>query len=208
MKTKSLLRREQYKALSQITIDGEILDVGGSKKSGYHELIKGQHTIVTGNIDESYGTDLVFDAQETWPFSNNSFDSVLMINLLEHLYVHDVALQEAYRVLKTNGRIIGAVPFLINVHGSPNDYFRYTKESLQRKLMEKGFADIQIKEQGTGAFSVVYHCLIGFVRFNWMADVLIPFFMGLDRLVLAAKPDNKMSSKQMPLGYFFQATKR
>ena len=45
--TKSFFRREEYKALAQLSIDGKILDVGGSKKSGYHELIKGNHTIIT-----------------------------------------------------------------------------------------------------------------------------------------------------------------
>ena len=85
MATRSFLRREEYKALARLSIDGRILDVGGSKKSGYHELIKGDHVITTGNINESYGTDLVFDAQQRWPVEDGSFDAVLFVNVLEHL---------------------------------------------------------------------------------------------------------------------------
>ena len=205
MRTKSLFRREEYEALSRLSIDGKILDVGGSKKSGYHELIKGKHEILTGNIDESYGTDIIFDAEKTWPFEDNSFDGVLLVNLIEHLYRHEVALAEACRVLKKGGTLAGVVPFMFNVHASPHDYFRYTKAALTNRLQEAGFTDIEVRELGTGAFSVIYHCLIGFVRFDWMATPAIAFFKALDHIVWSIKPHSKMSAEYMPLGYFFEA---
>ncbi len=207
VRTKSLLRREQYKELAKLSIDGKILDIGGSKKSGYHELIGGAHEIVTGNIDESYGTDLIFDAQERWPFEDDSFDAVLFVNLLEHLYRYDVAIAESLRVLKRGGKVVGVVPFMINVHGSPNDFFRYTKSALERELSDAGFTEIVVRAQGTGAFSVIYHCLLGFVRWYWMATPLVAFFKGLDRLVWWIKPHNRMSAEYMPLGYYFEAKK-
>ena len=207
VRTKSFLRREQYKELAKLSIDGKILDVGGSKKSGYHELIGGLHEITTGNIDESYGTDVIFDAQEPWPFDGNSFDGVLLVNILEHLYHHEKALEEAFRVLKSGGTLAGVVPFMFNVHASPHDYFRYTKAALTNRLADAGFSDIEVRELGTGAFSVIYHCLIGFARFNWMADIGIGLARFLDALVLKLKPDNKLSAKQMPLGYYFEAKK-
>ena len=203
--TKSFLRREQYKALSRLSIDGTILDIGGSKKSGYHELIKGEHTILVGNINESYGIDLVFDAQEPWPFEDKSYDAVLLVNVLEHLYSYRTALEETKRTLKDGGIVAGVVPFMINVHGSPNDHFRYTRSTLERVFEELGFKDVRVEELGTGAFSIIYHCLLGFVRWNWMADVLIPIFGGIDRLIWKLKPGNKMSAKEMPLGYYFEA---
>lgn len=205
--TKSFFRREEYKALARLTIDGNVLDVGGSKKSGYHELIKGDHTIVTGNIDESYGIDVVFDAQKEWPFLDASFDGVLFVNLLEHLYRYDVAVEEAYRVLREGGTVAGVVPFMFNVHASPNDYFRYTRSALLRIFDERGFKEVHITELGTGAFSVIYHCLLGFVRWQWLATPLIAFFGSIDKLILRLKPDNKMSAKEMPLGYYFEARK-
>lgn len=206
-RTKSFLRREEYKALARLSIDGRILDVGGSKKSGYHELIKGNHTITTGNINEAYGIDVVFDAQKPWPFPSASFDGVLLVNILEHLYQYAVAAQEAHRVLKEGGVVAGVVPFMFNVHASPNDYFRYTKSTLLKIFSERGFRDIQVTELGTGAFSVIYHALLGFVRWQWLATPLIALFGGIDKLILFLKPDNKMSAKEMPLGYYFEARK-
>ncbi|MGH7175322.1 MAG: methyltransferase domain-containing protein [Minisyncoccia bacterium] len=204
-RTKSFLRREEYKALAELSIDGSILDVGGSRKSGYHELIGGVHTITTGNIDESYGIDVVFDAEKPWPFKEASFDGVLLMNILEHLYQYEVALDETARVLKPGGIVAGVVPFVFNVHGSPNDYFRYTRATLERLFAERGFSRVEVRELGTGAFSVAYHAFIGFARFQWMADSGIGIARFLDGLVLKLKPDNKMSAKQMPLGYYFTA---
>lgn len=206
-RTKSFLRREEYVALSRLSIDGNVLDVGGSQKSGYHELIKGNHTITTGNIDASYGIDVVFDAEAPWPFPDASFDGVLFVNILEHLYRYDIAIEEACRVLKEGGIVAGVVPFMFNVHGSPNDYFRYTKSALLWVFGERGFKNMQVTELGTGAFSVMYHCLLGFMRFNWLATPLIAFFGGIDRFILLLKPNNKMSAKEMPLGYYFEAKK-
>jgi SAM-dependent methyltransferase len=205
--SKSFLRREEYKALAQLSIDGKILDVGGSKRSGYHELIKGNHTITTGNIDESYGIDVVFDAEKPWPFPEASFDGVLLVNILEHLYRYDIALDEAYRVLKVGGTVAGVVPFMLYVHGTPNDYFRFTKSTLLKEFGDRGFKNVRVMELGTGAFSVIYHALLGFVRWNWLATPLTALFGGIDRLILRLKPDNKMSAKEMPLGYYFEATK-
>lgn len=205
MKTKSLFRRAEYEALRGLSIDGKVLDVGGSKKSGYHELIGGDHEFLVGNIDEAYGIDLVFDATEPWPFEAGAFDGMLFVNLLEHLHSPDTAIREAFRTLRPGGIVAGVVPFMYNVHGSPNDFYRYTRSALERMFGAAGFSDVRARELGTGAFSVVYHCLIGFVRWDWMADLLIPVFTGMDRLVARLKPGNKMSAKEMPLGYYFEA---
>lgn len=206
--TKSFLRIEEYNALSKLLIDGKILDVGGSNMSGYHELIKGEHQIITGNIDIRYGADVEFDAQKNWPFKDSEFDGVLFVNVLEHLYGYKKAIEESNRVLKSGGIVAGVVPFMFNIHGSPNDYFRYTKSALENMFADAGFESIQVKELGSGGFSIIYHVLIGFVRWNWMARGLIWIFKNFDKAVFKLRPNNKMSAEFMPLGYYFEAKKK
>lgn len=69
------------------------------------------------------------------PFEANTFDRVLMFDIVEHLYPAelDVALAEARRVLKSGGRII--------VHTAPNvwyDRYAYPLVRLVRVLMGQG----------------------------------------------------------------------
>ncbi len=207
VKTKSFLRIEEYKQISKLSIDGKILDVGGSKKSGYHELIGGTHEIITGNIDPSYGIDIAFDAQKAWPFGDVSFDAVLFVNLLEHLSDYETAVRESFRVLRSGGKVVGVVPFMFNVHGSPHDYFRFTASALELIFKQAGFSGIRVQALGTGAFSVIYHCLLGFVRTFWLARLLMPLFRGADALLEKVKPGNTMGATYMPLGYYFEARK-
>ena len=206
-KTKSFLRREEYKMLSKLYADGDILDVGGSKKSGYHELILGEHKIITGNIDPSCDADVLFDAEKVWPFGNSQFSCVLFVNVLEHLFDYKFAVGEGYRVLKSGGKVAGVVPFMLNIHGTPNDYFRYTKSALQKILSTAGFKSIRIKELGSGAFGVTYSALVGFIRWQWLASPVISICKFLDKMVLRLRLSDKMTGKNMPLGYYFEAIK-
>ncbi|HWH07273.1 MAG TPA: methyltransferase domain-containing protein [Candidatus Paceibacterota bacterium] len=202
---KSLLRREEYRVLSTLVIDGEILDVGGSTKSGYHELMQGTHTITTANIDAAYGADLIFDAEKAWPIADESYDAVLFINVLEHLYDHRMALREAYRVLRPGGTLHIAVPFMFNVHGSPNDYFRYTKSALTRLLNDSGFAHAEIRALGTGGFSVMYHTALGLLRWRWLSFPILNLAVALDKAFQRIRPENSMDAEHMPLGYYAAA---
>ena len=59
----TFLRKSQYQDLSEITLNGKILDLGGSVKASYHPLIKGEHEFTVVNLDERYGYDLKFDLE-------------------------------------------------------------------------------------------------------------------------------------------------
>lgn len=59
---------------------------------------------------------VVGDAQKL-PFQNNSFDLIVAINMLHHVYKPDEVLKEAYRVLKKDGKILTVDPNLYNPIG-------------------------------------------------------------------------------------------
>ncbi len=69
------------------------------------------------------------------PFGPNLFDRILMLDIVEHLYPHELtlALKEAHRVLKPGGRIV--------IHTAPNrwyDRYAYPVVRLIRILMGQG----------------------------------------------------------------------
>lgn len=50
------------------------------------------------------------DIESKLPFQDSTFDLVLMLDTLEHLYDEEGSIGEAYRVLKKNGKIIISYP--------------------------------------------------------------------------------------------------
>jgi cyclopropane fatty-acyl-phospholipid synthase-like methyltransferase len=69
------------------------------------------------------------------PFAAESFDRVLMLDIVEHLYPHELALalDEAYRVLRPGGRVV--------IHTAPNvwyDRYAYPVVRLVRTLLGQG----------------------------------------------------------------------
>ncbi len=87
------------------------------------------------------------------PFMNNSFDSVVSLDYLEHLDEDDFCLQEIHRVLKKNGEFILATPQtgkLFWLHklrsflGLKLEFYGHKREGyslaeLRKKLEEAGF---------------------------------------------------------------------
>ena len=208
----SLLRKLQYEELSKIKIDGKVLDLGGDRRSGYHELIAGDHQISVVNINKECEVDLNFNIEQAFPIGDETYDAILCLNVLEHIFNYQNVLNEGFRVLKHGGKFIGATPFLFNVHGSPDDYFRYTKSALEKMFKQAGFKDIIIRELGSGVFSVLFQLKYGFYRINFIRNLAMRFHVMLDQILInkilkSIRPSHHLSVKKLPLGYFFIASK-
>jgi hypothetical protein len=122
-----------------------------------------------------------------------------MLNVLEHIYHHAFFIGEAYRILKLGKSVIGFVPFLINYHADPHDYFRYTDEALRALFTEAGFREVTVIPIGFGPFAVNFNTLASFMPRAFNALVW-PFYYALDAILLALKPG---MAKRFPLGYVF-----
>ena len=203
----TLWRELLYKKLSTIKLEGKVLDLGGSKTSGYHELLGGNNVITVANMYGSEIPDLKIDLESEFPISNEEFDAVICINVLEHIYNYKGVLKESYRVLKQNGKVIIAVPFLVQVHPSPHDYWRFSDMTLSKILSEAGFVDMEIYSIGSGVFGTLSQISYNFLHFNivrYIANLVAKF---IDSIVRAIKPQSNYSERFYPLGYVVIAQK-
>lgn len=114
------------------------------------------------NIDQSSSPDILGDASAL-PISNNSMDTVICSELLEHVPDPKAILREVWRVLKKEGILLLSTPFLFRIHSDPFDYARYTDHFLGKTLSEIGFQDIKIEKMGC-FFSVSADMFTGFVN--------------------------------------------
>jgi SAM-dependent methyltransferase len=84
------------------------------------------------------------------PFEANRFDFVVSDEVLEHVEGDPIqAVEESRRVLRTGGVAVHTTVFNYPIHGSPNDYWRYTPEAL--RFLCKNFTEI-VECGGWGSF--------------------------------------------------------
>jgi len=204
----SLFRKLTYEKLSRAELNGDVLDLGGGKKSGYHKLIKGEHRISAVNIDPATDPDFNFNLEKEFPIEDKSYDGIICLNVLEHIFNYQNVINESYRILKNGGIFVGSTPFILNVHESPNDYFRYTKKALEKIFNNARFDDIQIEEIGTGVFGAVNQLKFGLYKFDFLRRITMFFSVLADKLLKILRPDSFVTEKNMPLGYFIVAQKR
>lgn len=203
----TIIREEEYKALSKMILNGSILDLGGSNKAGYQELIGGEHKFVTVNFDEAYGCDLVFDIEKKFPMEDGVHSHVISLNVLEHIYNFHNVINESFRVLKKDGSVLFITPFFFQIHGSPDDYFRYTESALLRAFKEAGFVDIEIKKISYGLFSALYQVIGGGIRPLFIKEALKKFSIGLDNFIARLSPRYERVKSRIPIGFILTARK-
>ena len=205
LKGKSVWRALLNKEAGKFYLSGDVVDIGGGKNPSYFRFFKKDENLKIENIDlnGAEGSRALDLEKDKLPAADNSRDQVLLFNILEHIYNHSHVTGEAFRILKNNGELIGAVPFLINVHPDPHDYFRYTKESLEKIFSSAGFREVKIAAIGFGPLMVNYNNMM-FLLPRIIRPLFLFFYFSLDFILLKIKPG---LTERFPLGYFFSARK-
>jgi SAM-dependent methyltransferase len=84
-----------------------------------------------------------FDATQPMPFSDNTFDAVTTLDVIEHNEDDMAILADSWRILKTGGHIVITVPAFMWLWTHNDDLNahvrRYTRSELGEKLEKTGF---------------------------------------------------------------------
>jgi len=154
---KYFIRTSIFNALNKFMpkFEGKLLDSGCGKMPYKEYLLK--HS----NIQEYEGLDIesALEYEQgtkpdfTWngitmPFENESYQTCIATEVLEHCPEPKIFLNEVHRTLKKDGVLFFTVPFLWNLHETPHDEYRYTPFSLERILKECKFNKIEIWATG------------------------------------------------------------
>lgn len=92
--------------------------------------------------------DIQFEPGQSLPLPDESVDTILSTQTLEHVYDFDAYLRECARLLRQTGNLIISVPMQWRQHESPFDYWRFTSHGLTAKLEEHGFVVATIEPCG------------------------------------------------------------
>ena len=173
----SLLKCEEY-------VHGKLLDVGCGNKP-YQDTYFSAATSYVGvdYASEKSRPDIIASALSL-PLDNESFDTVVSTELLEHVPDPLRALREMHRVLKPGGHLILSTPMYWPRHEIPHDYFRYPYDGLLYLVKESGFELVRIFNRGNAYVflgQVIQHTLPVFIRPRFLIALLNSFFLWCDR---------------------------
>ncbi|HMP14581.1 MAG TPA: class I SAM-dependent methyltransferase [Saprospiraceae bacterium] len=149
---KKLSRKNLYEFLdeefSQIEKDSQVLSIGaggGVNKLLNHFAQKQNFSVTSFDIDENRNPDIVGDIC-SYNFEV-FYDVIVICEVLEHVHSPHLAVDNLFRTLKNGGKVILSTPFILPIHESPYDYYRYTKYGLS--YLFRSFDEIKIKERNS-----------------------------------------------------------
>jgi SAM-dependent methyltransferase len=204
------------KFLSTVAFYGNVLDVGGkkeNKRGTFRPPLASVQKWEYLNVDAATNPDYCCSA-EAIPVANQTYDIVLITEVLEHLENPERVLAEVYRILKKHGIVIATMPFLYPIHGDPFDFQRWTRTKLKKELERAGLTIIQIEPMGS-IFAVIYDLLwisLGMASKNprsfknrFVNKCCMPV---IRKLFLVAEKRFLYKAKHITTGFFVQATKQ
>jgi SAM-dependent methyltransferase len=187
--------REQLPAYAR----GRLIDLGAGKMplyGLYRPLV--DEILCTdwdGSLHGNQFIDFPCDLTQGVPMPDACVDTVVLSDVLEHLYAPQHALREIHRILRPDGCALLNVPFMYWVHEEPHDYFRYTQFALKRMATEAGFEICRLDTVG-GEFYVLADVLGKFLQ--RLGPPGIGFAEGIQRALLKHTGSPPISAS-MPL---------
>jgi ubiquinone/menaquinone biosynthesis C-methylase UbiE len=141
---------------------GTVLEIGAGQANSHIEHLNEDFQYYSLDICAAARPVIVGDALAL-PLHDQSMDSIMMFEVMEHVPTPDLLLRECFRVLKEGGTMIGSTRFMYPQHGSPSDYYRFTEAAL--KTLLEDFSELRILKLGN-KWHVVVDIL--FEKWSWL----------------------------------------
>ena len=106
---------------------------------------------------------------ECLPFADESFDTVLSVQVLEHTERPQELFAEMARVLRPGGTLLLSAPFSFRLHEEPFDFYRFTPHGL-REMAKRNRLDVERTMPAGSLWSVLGHKLNSYLAFQ-VADL-------------------------------------
>lgn len=151
--------------------------------------------------------DAVVDLNRPLPMDSNSFDTVLLTDVLEHLARPFELMAEVSRVLRPGGKLIVGVPFLYWLHEQPYDFYRYTEFGLAFMCESNALTVVSLVPYG-GAPEVLVDITGKCV--SALGELIGRAYVSACRMMLASRMVRSLSrhtERLFPLGYMLVAGK-
>jgi SAM-dependent methyltransferase len=133
-------------------VRGRVLDLGCGNVP-FYEAYRDLADSVTcvdweGSLHGRRHIDLYCDLTQPLPFAGDSFETIILSDVLEHLPEPEKCWLEMNRLLTPGGKVLLNVPFSYRLHEEPHDFYRYTRFALERFAHQSGFEVVRLEPVG------------------------------------------------------------
>jgi predicted SAM-dependent methyltransferase len=142
------IRKFIKKYTSQKIIKSPILDAGCGYRNNYPEIKLIPYD--TLDLHAALNPTYVGDVTDMSMIKDNTYKTVIMTEVLEHVFDYNGALKESYRILKSGGYLITTTPFGVRIHEKDyqKDYWRFTPRTLKKLFENAGFKNVICETAG------------------------------------------------------------
>jgi SAM-dependent methyltransferase len=149
----TLIGRWYQKELSR-RARGKLLDLGCGKVPLYQMYAPHADEIICtdwpATLHGDAFIDFANDLNAGIPLRDAAIDTIVLSDVLEHIFRPDALLREVERVLRPGGTALINTPFLYLIHEAPHDFYRYTPYAIERMARSAGLEVIQLDAIGGG----------------------------------------------------------
>jgi len=106
------------------------------------------------------------------PIAPESFNVVILIDVLEHICDSRRLLDQIHQVLKSDGKVIMSLPFLYPLHDAPRDFVRLTIHGVEHLAAQSNF-DIEVCDPlGSPIVTSVFLLNVALAKtaVNWISE--------------------------------------
>lgn len=206
------LQRQEVLPFLQRYARGRLLDIGAGTvplREALRPELSSYHTLDIERRCEDI--DFVGDVQNlAGIIASESFDTVMALEVLEHVPNSDAAVREMFRILAPLGNVLISVPHLSRLHEEPHDYFRFTGYGLRHLFERAGFEVLEIRPIGGLLCFLAHQASMLSMGTTWHIGGLRKLVVGMNKWLLS-KPamslDRLTTQEKFPLGYLLAARK-
>jgi SAM-dependent methyltransferase len=146
---------------------GNLLDLGCGKAPLFEFYKNKVNSVTTADWENcEHGINYIdhfCDINLALPFQDNSFETVVLSDVLEHLSNPEFTITEINRILKPNGFLLMNYPFHYGLHEIPFDYCRYTKFRIKSWINHNEMEIVYQTELG-GLNDILEHAILRILK--------------------------------------------